>query len=331
VAKSAASDPTRIVAAGPMLATLTHDPPTGPGWAWELKWDGIRALSLTRDDHTRLWTRNGNEVTIRYPELVPLAAALGDHEVVLDGELVTFDEHSRPSFERFQQRMHVTDRGEIARLSVEVPVDYLLFDILWVDGRTVTDLPYEERRALLRELVSDGPSWRVPPHAVGSGEPTISVSKQFQLEGVVAKRVDSRYEPGRRSTNWLKYKLHQEQEFVVGGWLPGQGARSTTFGALLLGYHDADGALRYAGRVGTGFNERALDSIHDALLRLERPASPFVDPLEHRAAQREARWVEPELVAQVRFTEWTAVGRIRHPAFLGLRDDKPAREVTREG
>ena len=198
-------------------------------------------------------------------------------------------------------------------------------------GRHTRALTYEERRRLLVALVADGPSWRVPPHAVGSGDATIAVSEQYALEGVVAKRLDSRYESGRRTSAWQKYKLHLHQEFVVGGWLPGKGARSSTFGALLLGYHDAGGALRYAGRVGTGFDERTLASIQATLQSLARPSSPFVDPLENRTAEREARFVEPTLVAEIRFTEWTAAGRIRHPAFLGVRTDKPATDVVREG
>jgi bifunctional non-homologous end joining protein LigD len=325
-----ASDPAAILAAGPMLATLTDTPPTGPGWAWELKWDGIRALALVTGATVRLWTRNGNEVTDRYPELVPLGAALTDHDALLDGEIVTYDAQGRPSFQLLQSRMHVTAGAEIDRLAVEVPVAYLVFDLLWLDGHATTSLTYEERRRLLRSLVPDGPSWQVPPHEVGTGEATLAVSKKFALEGVVAKRLDSRYEPGRRSSAWRKYKHQLRQEMVVGGWLPGKGARASTFGALLVGYYDDDGALRYAGRVGTGFNERSLASIHAELVALARPTSPFVDPLENRVSERDARFVEPRLVAEVRFTEWTGGGRIRHPAFLGLRTDKAPEDVTRE-
>jgi bifunctional non-homologous end joining protein LigD len=157
----------------------------------------------------------------------------------------------------------------------------------------------------------------------------LAVSRQFDLEGIVAKRLDSLYEPGRRTTAWRKVKLHLQQELVVGGWLSGKGARSATFGALLLGYYDETGALRYAGRVGTGFTERTLASLQAALAARERPTSPFADPLEDRTTERAAHWVEPELVAEVRLSEWTASGRIRHPVFLGLRDDKDPREVTR--
>jgi bifunctional non-homologous end joining protein LigD len=314
-----------------MLATLSANPPSGDGWAWELKWDGIRALGLVQDGALRLWTRNGNEVTARYPELASLGAALDGHEAFLDGEIVAFDETGRPSFERLQRRMHVQDAREIQRLAVEVPVVYVGFDLLWLDGHDTTGLRYQDRRRLLTTLVPDGPSWRVPGNELGDGHATIAVSKEFSLEGVVAKRVDSIYEPGRRSSAWLKVKNLMQQEFVIGGWAPGKGARSTTFGALLLGYYDDSGALRYAGRVGTGFTDATLDQIQDALAPLAREESPFADPLESRAAERDVHFVEPELIAAVRFTEWTSVGRIRHPAFLGLRDDKSPRDVTRDG
>ena len=316
--------------ARPMLATLTTTPPTGAGWAWELKWDGIRALGLVEGGALRLWTRNGNEVTPRYPELAPLADALGGHDAMLDGEIVTFDDRGRPSFERLQSRMHVQGAADIARLVADVPVDYILFDLLWLDGHSTMALPYLERRQLLARLVQDGDAWKVPSHEVGDGHTTVEISKRFDLEGVVAKRVDSPYEPGRRSSAWLKVKNQRRQELVIGGWVEGKGARSSTFGALLLGYYDDTGALRYAGRVGTGFTEATLDELRRTLRSIERDESPFADPLESRAVEREAHFVEPQLVAEVRFTEWTSVGRIRHPAFLGLRPDKPAREVTRE-
>jgi bifunctional non-homologous end joining protein LigD len=314
-----------------MLATLASRPPAGPGWAWELKWDGIRALALVQGGTVRLWTRNGNEVTSRYPELAPLAAAIGGHDAFLDGEIVTFDAQGRPSFERLQRRMHVQDAHEIRRLELEVPAVLIVFDLLWLDGHLTTSLPYSDRRRLLTGLVHDGETWRVPGHEVGDGETTIAISRQFALEGVVAKRLDSAYEPGRRSSAWVKVKNQLRQEFVVGGWVAGKGARSTTFGALLVGYYDDSGALRYAGRVGTGFTETALDRIQRALAPIGRATSPFAEPLERRGALHEVHFVEPRLVAEVRFTEWTSVGRIRHPAFLGLRTDKAPEAVTREG
>jgi bifunctional non-homologous end joining protein LigD len=226
--------------------------------------------------------------------------------------------------------MHVQDPHEIQRLAVEVPVVLVAFDLLWLDGHDTTGLPYRDRRQLLTGLVEDGPSWRVPEHELGDGHTTLAISKQFALEGVVAKRLDSVYEPGRRSSSWLKVKNLSHQELVVGGWAPGKGSRSSTFGALLLGYYDDTGAFRYAGRVGTGFTSDTLDQIQAALAPLARDTTPFADPLESRAAEREVHFVEPRLVAEVRFTEWTSVGRIRHPAFIGLRDDKDPEDVTRD-
>ena len=187
----------------PMAATLAKRPPTGDGWGWELKWDGIRALGYVDGGRLKLITRNGNEVTHRYPELRKLGESLGARDAVLDGEIVTFDEHSRPSFERLQQRMHVDNEAAIRRLVNQVPVVYVLFDLLWLDGHSTMELPYERRRAELAALDLTGPSWQTPPHEVGDGTATVEVSKRFELEGVVAKRLDSIYEPGKRSPAWV--------------------------------------------------------------------------------------------------------------------------------
>jgi bifunctional non-homologous end joining protein LigD len=310
-----------------MLATLGARPPEGPGWAWELKWDGIRALGLVQDGALRLWTRNGNDVSARYPELAALPAALDGHDAFLDGEIVAFDERGRPSFGHLQRRMHVQAEPDIGRLAVEVPVVYVVFDLLWLDGHLTTGLRYEDRRRLLAPLVPDGAAWRVPAHELGDGHATIAVSHEFALEGVMAKRLDSFYEPGRRTPAWVKIKNHLSQELVIGGWVPGKGARATTFGALLLGYYD-DGALRYAGKVGTGFDQEMLRDLGGRLRALKRDDPPFADAASIK--ERGVTWVEPELVAEIGFTEWTGAGRLRHPRFLGLRDDKAARDVVRE-
>jgi bifunctional non-homologous end joining protein LigD len=272
----------------------------------------------------RLTSRNGNDVTVAYPEI----QALADHlalDALLDGEIVAVDDAGRASFQRLQARMHLRDPGAIRQIAARVPVAYVLFDVLWLDGHLVIDLEYRERRRLLEGLDLRGPSWQTPS-ASDEGHQAWEVSKQLGFEGVVAKRVDSRYEPGRRSPAWRKVKHQREQEFVVGGWVSGEGSREHRIGALLIGYYDDDGALRWAGRVGTGFTEAELDRLAGLLAPLARSDSPFVD----RGLPRDASYVDPVLVAQVRFTEWTDSGRVRHPAYLGLRDDKDATDVRRE-
>jgi bifunctional non-homologous end joining protein LigD len=332
-------DPEREIAPEglrPMNATLGTRPPTGDSWAWELKWDGIRALAYVDGGRIRLFTRNGNEVTHRYPELRglgnaigPRDAAFGPRDAVLDGEMVALDENGRPSFELLQSRMHVESANVIRRLAGEVPAVYMVFDLLWLDGHSLMSLPYRERRARLLELDLTGSSWQAPPHEVGDGAATREVSERFGLEGVVAKRLDSIYEPGRRSRQWIKIKYTTRQEFVVGGWLPGERGRSGTVGSLLVGYYEGEGnarVLRYAARVGSGLRGADLEYLDRALAELVRPTSPFATG----STPKGARWVEPDLVVDVRFTEWTNSGGLRAPVFLGYRTDKPAIEVERE-
>jgi len=316
------SDPTTLT---PMLATRAEQVPVGAGWAYEAKWDGIRALVLVREGTLTITSRLGNDLSGRYPELAGLVDATGGHDVLLDGEIVALDDDGRPSFQALQRRMHVQSATAIARLMTEVPASLIVFDLLWEDGEELTDLPYSGRRLRLEALGLQGPRWQTPPVST-DGEAMFAASRELGLEGVVAKRVDSRYEAGRRSRAWIKVKHHCEQELVVGGWLPGEGSRSTTFGALLLGYHDDDGGLRYAGRVGTGFDSDTLDRLTDRLHAIARADSPFAGG----SVPRGARFVAPELVVQVRFGEWTADGVIRHPVYIGLRTDRDPATVTRE-
>jgi bifunctional non-homologous end joining protein LigD len=310
----------------PMFATLAARPPTGDGWAWELKWDGIRALAYVDGGRLQLRTRKGNEVTHRYPELRKLGETLGARDLVLDGEIVAFDDAGRPSFELLQSRMHVENASTIRRLSAQVPVTYVLFDLLWCDGRSLMELPYEQRRARLLELGLTGAAWQTPPHGVGDGEATIAVSKQFALEGVVAKRLDSVYEPGRRSRAWLKVKNVLRQEFVVGGWQPGEGGRTGSIGSLLVGYYDDDGKLRYSGKVGSGLSGASIGELTRLFERCARDTSPF----DAGKPPKGVEFVEPVLVVEVKFSEWTAGGNIRQPTFLGVRPDKEPRDVVRE-
>jgi bifunctional non-homologous end joining protein LigD len=310
-----------------MYATLVNEPPTGDGWAWELKWEGIRALGYVDGGRLRLVSRNGNDVTRRYPELRALGGELGARDAVLDGEIVTFDEHGRPDFQLLQRRMHVESESAIRRLANELPVVYVLFDLLWLDGHSLMEQPYEARRAALLDLGLTGASWQTPPHEVGDGTATIDVSRQFGLEGVVAKRVESPYRPGKRTREWLKYKNELRQEFVVGGYTRGEGRREGGIGALLIGYYNDDGVLQYAGKVGTGFTDAELERLEGLLEPHRRDTSPF----GAGRPPRDAVWVDPVLVVEVRFSEWTGGGAARHPAYLGVRDDKAPADVRREG
>ncbi len=273
----------------------------------------------------RLESRNLNDLTGQYPELAGLGRALGDRAAVLDGEIVAFDERGRPSFERLQQRMHIGSAARVRLRSADVPVVYVIFDLLHLDGRSTMGLPFRERRALLEELGLSGPAWSTPAlHS--SGAELMAASLEHGLEGVVAKRLDSRYEPGRRSGAWLKVKHRNRQELVIGGWLPGQGQRRARIGALLVGYHDDGGVLRYAGRVGSGLGEAELRRVAERLAPLERAATPFTG----RQPPKESIFVSPEVVVEVAFTEWTRQGMLRHPIYKGLREDVTAAEVTRE-
>lgn len=308
-----------------MLASAETELPLGDDWSYEMKWDGVRAIAMVGTNAVELRSRAGNEITLGYPELQPLAHSLGATTAVLDGEIVAIDEHGRSNFQRLQSRMHLRDAATVARIATQVPVTFMIFDLLWFDGHQITELPYAERRALLDRLGARGGAWDTPPSGI-DGNVAFSTSAELGFEGVIAKHLDSRYESGRRSKSWRKVKHQRRQEFVVGGWVPGQGGRANRIGALLLGVYDADGALRYAGKVGTGFSEAELERLAAVLLPRPSDTSPFAG----RDLPRDARFVNPELVVEVRFTEWTAHHHLRHPAYLGRRDDKDPREVRRE-
>jgi bifunctional non-homologous end joining protein LigD len=309
----------------PMMAKLAKLPASDDGWAYEIKWDGVRAIAYSQPGRLRLESRNLNEITARYPELRRLNRALGSHSAVLDGEIVAFDAEGRPSFEMLQPRMHLTSEAEIRRRAEQVPLAYMIFDLLYLDGHSLMGAPYEERRAQLEQLGLEGPAWRTPAYQLGRGAELLAAAARQGLEGIVAKRVESPYEPGKRSGKWLKVKNTLRQEFVVGGWLPGEGRRDGEIGALLVGYYE-NSELRYAGKVGTGFGQRDLDLLKRLLEPLARPDSPFAG----KAPPRGARFAEPRLVAEVEFTEWTRDGMLRHPSYKGLREDKAPEEVVRE-
>ena len=313
----------------PMMAQLGEPPEHDGAWAYEMKWDGVRALAYVEDGRVRLFSRSGKEVTAAYPELAGLADAVAAAPCVLDGEVVAFDEAGRPRFEALQPRMHQRDPRKVRRLMGVVPVTYLLFDVLHTADGPVVGEPYLRRREILAGLVRPGPHWDVPPHLEGvTAARAVDESRRLGLEGIVAKRVASPYRPGRRSPEWRKVKNQRSQEVVIGGWKPGQGRRANTIGSLLTGVYEG-GRLRYAGHVGTGFSEATLRELERVLRPLERPGSPFDDEVPREFA-RDAHWVEPRLVGEVRYAEWTGDHRLRHPSWRGLRDDKPPAEVRRE-
>jgi bifunctional non-homologous end joining protein LigD len=318
-----------------MLASLASAPPYDPNradqdsWALEMKWDGVRALAFVERGRVRLMSRTERDITATYPELAALGRATDHKQLLLDGEIVVFGADGWPSFEGLQPRMHVADAAAARLLAGHNPVTYLVFDLLQLDGRPLLDLAYRYRRALLDELALAGPNWQTPPGFPGADfEAVRAVSAAHGMEGVVAKRLDSRYQPGTRGGDWRKIKNHLSQEAVVAGYKPGQGNRAGLVGSLLIGVND-DSGLIYAGHVGTGFNAATLRMLSERLEPLRRPDSPFDGPVPHMYA-RTAVWVEPRLVIDVAFDRWTKAGRMRAPVYKGLRDDKDPADVVRE-
>ena len=310
----------------PMLARTGKLPP-GDDWAYEIKWDGVRAIGYADGGRLRLESRNGNNITPRYPELRALGRALGTHEAILDGEVVALDSNGRPSFQRLQRRMHLTSEGMVRRLSQSEPVVYMIFDLLWLDGHSLMELTYDERRAKLAELELAGPAWQAPAHHVGNGAALLEASKAQGLEGLVAKRRDSTYLPGRRTQGWVKVKNVRNTDVVVAGWVGGDGGRLGRIGALVIGFTTDEGELRYAGKVGTGFTDAELTRLQGIVDPLARETSPFTGAQPEKATH----FIEPTLVASVDYGDITDIGTLRHPVYKGLRDDLgPADAVAPE-
>jgi len=318
----------------PMQATLAENAFSSPGWYFEPKMDGVRALAFVDGDRVRLMSRRGIDQTKQYPAVVESLRGQTER-LVLDGEIVALDERGVPSFQAIQRRLGLTRQSEIERLEAEIPVYYYVFDLLWAGGYDLRPGRLRDRKALLAQLLLPDAAVNLLEHFETDGEDAYRAAVEHGLEGVVAKRRDSTYESGRRSKSWLKIKATLEDDFVVGGFSGGSGGRARTFGALLVGQCDDEGRLVYAANVGSGFDDRTLASLKKRLEALATDESPFevMEPGSTRFSRPKdvaITWVRPELVATVKFSEWTADGHLRGPSFLGLRDDKAPADVHRE-
>jgi bifunctional non-homologous end joining protein LigD len=319
--KVRAARPGAELASRPMLATLSDQRDFTADWIFERKLDGIRLLAVRDEDGVRLLSRTGRDLNASYPEIVAALAEQTCGDFTVDGEVVAFDARGRTDFSLLQQRMGLTDTRRIR--ATGVAVTYYVFDLLRLDGADVTAIPLRSRKSLLRRALGYRSPLRFTPHRNAGGQELLDQACGRGWEGLIAKRAGGPYEP-RRSTAWLKLKCGFGQEFVIGGFTEPAGSR-VGFGALLLGYYEG-GRLRYAGKVGTGYNDRTLRELRSRLDGLEVARSPFADPVRERAPH----WAEPRLVAEVGFSEWTRDGMLRHPRFLGLRDDKQPSDVVRE-
>jgi DNA ligase D-like protein (predicted ligase) len=307
-----------------MLATLTEVFPTEGKWVYEPKLDGVRALIYVSGGEVRIYSRNRKLLNDAYPELVDALSRVVRGDAVLDGEIVAFDsERGITSFSRLQQRMQLRDPVRARRS--QVPVYLYLFDCSYYDGVDLTGLPLLDRKAVLKDAVGYDDPIRFTPYKANGGVAMLRAACEQGAEGIMAKRATSRY-VSTRSTDWLKLKCLHRQEFVIGGYTAPHGSRER-LGALLVGYYDGS-TLRYAGKVGTGYDRGTLEDLHRRLVPLHRPTSPFP---ERTTPAGDIQWVDPKLVGEVGFSEWTSAGLLRHPRFLGLRSDKPARQVRREG
>jgi len=313
----------------PMLATPGSEGELGDPeqWAFEMKWDGIRAIAEVTGETVRLVSRNGIDLTATYPDLAALSQAV-DGDAILDGEIVALATGGRPSFSLLQKRMNLSKKGEIEAAAAATPVHFFVFDILDHNGESLTARRYDERRRILGETVKSGGRTQVPPGFDGDIAGALRTSRELGLEGVMAKRRESSYLIGRRARGWVKVKHHLAQEVVIGGWRPGSGNRAGGVGSLLMGIPDGD-ALRYVGRVGTGFTDRERDALATKFRSLARVTSPFTElPAPDRLS---AHFIRPSLVGEVEFVEWTPTGKLRQPSWRGWRDDKSPSDVVREG
>jgi bifunctional non-homologous end joining protein LigD len=302
----------------PMLATAANTLPGGEDWAYEFKWDGVRALLDVSERGVHVWSRRGNDVTTAYPELLNCAANVED--ALLDGEIVAFVD-GRPSFEALQSRMHVRSRTDVRRLTQTIPVTYIVFDVLRRFGVDLSDRPYAERRATLERWLGDDPAWTLSP-SFDDGAATEAAARANGLEGVVAKRLSSAYRPGARSRDWVKLRFLHSGDYAVIGWeAPVESSKMLS--SLVLARR-VDGRLAFCGKVGSGLGGRESTDLRTQLV--VRPDPP-VTPAPPRSPGRVTHWVEPEVVVEVEYTLMTAEGRLRHPVFRRVRPDKTIAEV----
>jgi bifunctional non-homologous end joining protein LigD len=304
-------------------------PAKDAGWAYEFKWDGVRALLYVDGGRVRALTRNDKTLMTAFPELRDVGLHLGSRSAILDGEIVALDKDAHPSFSTLAKRLHVTSKAAVEKLVRSTPASFFAFDLLYLEGRSLLDQSYDERRILLESLDLNGETFATPPSITStSGSKVLRIAKERGLEGVVIKRRAASYSPGQRNGDWIKVKNFHTQEVVIGGWTRGKGERENSFGALLLGVHTDDG-LTYVGKVGTGFSAETRRALLARLTPLARKTTPFSTPLSH-AETVLAHFTRPVLVGEVQFAEWTNDGHLRQPSWRGLRADKSATEVFRE-
>jgi bifunctional non-homologous end joining protein LigD len=313
----------------PMLATSGTLPADDARWAYEIKWDGVRAITFVEGGRIRMQSRNDKELGSSFPEFREIGDVLGSERCVLDGEIIVMGDQGTPDFGRLQHRLHLSGAGAIRKSVTDSPASYVVFDLLFVDGHSITDLAYDERRAKLEALGVAGNSFTTAESfRDAKGADILQATRDAGLEGIVAKRRDAPYVEGKRSDAWIKVKNQRTQEVVIGGWTEGSGSRSGSIGALLLGIPEAKG-LRFVGKVGSGFSVRTRGELMDLLARISTKKNPFYPPSEVVEATAH-HFVRPHHVGEVQFTDWTAARRLRHPTWRGLRLDKSPAEVVVE-
>jgi bifunctional non-homologous end joining protein LigD len=325
-------EPDPVPTLAPMMATLVREPFDDDRWIFEPKWDGVRAIATCSSDETMLLSRNRNDITATYPELQKLHDRLVCFDAIVDGEIVAMSK-GRPSFERLQSRINLQNPHDIARIAKQIPVSFVAYDLLYLDGRSLLKAPLEERKELLDALVVVSDNVQVSPYVPGEGTTLYEAASAQSLEGIVAKKLGSSYRPGKRGKEWLKVKTTFDADLVIGGWSKGEGSRSSSFGSVLVGAYEGD-RLRFVGAVGSGFSESTLASLLPQLQERVTDTMPFAeDPREMGPGRfgkpiKDPVWVRPELVARVEFRELTSTGRLRAPTFKGMRTDLDPVECT---